>query len=86
MTFITAFKRLIPLNWMDFCKIGVQTAVKYPRILQWFPLLGELIEKEVTLKKLIPFKKSYFKVLESIKKDIVKTLSKMDSAQAETEM
>ena len=55
----------------DFCKAWVQTAVKYPRILHWFPLLGELIEKDVTLEKLIPFKKSYFEILEKVKKDIV---------------
>ena len=67
----------------DFCKAWVQTAVKYPRILHWFPLLGELIEKDVTLEKLIPFKKSYFKILEAVKEDIVKTLPKLDSAQAE---
>ena len=67
----------------DFCKAWVQTTVKYPRILHWFPLLGELIEKDVTLEKLIPFKKSYFKILESVKEDIVKTLPKLDSAQAE---
>ncbi len=66
-----------------FCKAWVQTAVKYPRILHWFPLLGELIEKDVTLEKLIPFKKSYFKILEAVKEDIVKTLPKLDSAQAE---
>ena len=67
----------------DFCKAWVQTTVKYPRILHWFPLLGELIEKDVTLEKLIPFKKSYFKILEAVKEDIVKTLPKLDSAQAE---
>lgn len=67
----------------DFCTAWVQTAVKYPRILHWFPLLGELIEKDVTLEKLIPFKKSYFEVLEAVKKDIVKALPKLDPAQAE---
>ena len=67
----------------DSCKAWVQTTVKYPRILHWFPLLGELIEKDVTLEKLIPFKKSYFKILEAVKEDIVKTLPKLDSAQAE---
>ena len=66
-----------------FCKVWVQAAVKYPRILHWFPLLGELIEKDVTLEKLIPFKKSYFKILEAVKKDIIKVLPKLDSAQAE---
>ena len=66
-----------------FCKVWVQAAVKYPRILHWFPLLGELIEKNVTLEKLIPFKKSYFKILEAVKKDIIKALPKLDSAQAE---
>ena len=65
------------------CKVWVQAAVKYPRILHWFPLLGELIEKDVTLEKLIPFKKSYFKILEAVKKDIIKVLPKLDSAQAE---
>ena len=66
-----------------FCKVWVQAAVKYPRILHWFPLLGELIEKDITLEKLIPFKKSYFKILEAVKKDIIKVLPKLDSAQAE---
>ena len=66
-----------------FCKAWVQTAVKYPRILHWFPLLGELIEKDVMLEKLIPFKKSYFEVLEKVKKDIIKALPKLDPAQAE---
>ena len=65
-----------------FCKAWVQTAVKYPRILHWFPLLGELIEKDVTLEKLIPFKKSYFEVLEAVKKDIVKAHPKLDPTQA----
>lgn len=67
----------------DFCKVWVQAAVKYPRILHWFPLLGELIEKDVTFEKLIPFKKSYFEILERVKKDIVKVLPKLNSAQAE---
>ena len=66
-----------------FCKVWVQAAVKYSRIFHWFPLLGELIEKDVTLEKLIPFKKSYFKILEAVKKDIIKVLPKLDSAQAE---
>ena len=66
-----------------FCKVWVQAAVKYSRIFHWFPLLGELIEKDVTLEKLIPFKKSYFKILEAVKKDIIKALPKLDSAQAE---
>lgn len=66
-----------------FCKVWVQAAVKYPRILHWFPLLGKLIEKDITLEKLIPFKKSYFKILEAVKKDIIKVLPKLDSAQAE---
>ena len=74
---------LNPTSLGGFCKAWVQTAVKYPRILHWFPLLGELIEKDVTLEKLIPFKKSYFKILEAVKKDIIKVLPKLDSAQAE---
>lgn len=74
---------LNPASLGDFCKAWVQTAVKYPRILHWFPLLGELIEKNVTLEKLIPFKRSYFEILESVKKDIVKVLPKLNSAQAE---
>ena len=74
---------LNPASLDDFCKAWVQTAVKYPRILHWFPLLGELIEKNVTLEKLIPFKRSYFEILERVKKDIVKVLPKLNSAQAE---
>lgn len=74
---------LNPASLGDFCKAWVQTAVKYPRILHWFPLLGELIEKNVTLEKLIPFKRSYFEILERVKKDIVKVLPKLNSAQAE---
>ena len=74
---------LNPTSLGGFCKVWVQTAVKYPRILHWFPLLGELIEKDVTLEKLIPFKKNYFEILEKVKKDIVKALSKLDSTQAE---
>ena len=74
---------LNPASLGDFCKAWVRTAVKYPRILHWFPLLGELIEKNVTLEKLIPFKRSYFEILESVKKDIVKVLPKLNSAQAE---
>ena len=74
---------LNPTSLGGFCKAWVQTAVKYPRILHWFPLLGELIEKDVTLEKLIPFKKSYFKILKAVKKDIIKALPKLDSAQAE---
>lgn len=74
---------LNPASLDGFCKAWVQTAVKYPRILHWFPLLGELIEKDVTLEKLIPFKKSYFEVLEAVKKDIVKAHPKLDPTQAE---
>ena len=35
---------LKPPTLSAFCKVWVQAAVKYPRILHWFPLLGELIE------------------------------------------
>lgn len=42
-----------------FIKIWVNTAINYPRIFHWFPLLGELIETDVSLEKLIPFKKIF---------------------------
>lgn len=67
----------------DFITIWVQTAIKYPRILHWFPLLGELIEKDVSLEKLVPFKKSFFKTIELVKELIINQIPGLTSDQAE---
>lgn len=74
-------KTSISLN--EFCHLWIQTAVKYPRIFHWFPLLGELIEQDVAVEKLVPFKKSFFEVLQNTSKLIADTLDCLNVEQAE---
>ena len=67
----------------EFIKIWVEIASQYPRILHWFPLLGELIEKDVSLEKLIPFKKNFYDVMQNTEILIIKCLPELTMKQAE---
>lgn len=71
------------LTTQEFAQIWVKVASQYPRILHWFPLLGELIEKEITVEKLVEFKKNYFNVIAQVKNLIVQVLPQISLAQAE---
>lgn len=76
------YSGLNKLSVDQFCEHWVKVAIQYPRILHWFPLLGELIEKDVELSKLIPFKKNFFIVMQKAQRIITEQLP-LNSNQAE---
>lgn len=76
------YSGLNKLSVDQFCEHWAKVASQYPRILHWFPLLGELIEKDVELEKLIPFKKNFFNVMQKAQIIITNQLP-LNSNQAE---
>lgn len=80
---MAAYQEKTALSIKKFSQIWTRVARKQTRILHWFPLLGELIERDVTLCKLVPFKKSFFNIITKMKTLVMDVMPEYNAVQAE---